>query len=108
MRAEPETRQAQRLAPVGEANRRMDVARERIPSARRARLVVQHEGPERAAGVHAADAPGLGRVARARIVVAPHEGELEIAARAAPLAEARERARRASVFRMQEVAEEND
>src|SRR5262245_52606176 len=85
----------------------MDVARERVAAARRAGLVVQHERTEGAARVDAAHAEGFGRIAGAGVVVAANESELEGAGADAPLAGLLQRARRAPVLRMQEVAEEH-
>src|SRR5687768_5193381 len=105
--AEPEAGQAQGLALPREAHRRMDVARERIAAAHRAGLVVEHEGAQRLARVDAAHAPAFRRVARARIVVAAHQRELDGGTRRAPGTEALEGSRGAAFGAVQEVAEED-
>src|SRR5476649_1179798 len=86
----------------------MDVPRERVAAAARARLVVEDEGAERFARLDATHAPRLGRVARLLVVVAAHERELQAAARAAPFVETPEGARRAALLAMQEISQEND
>jgi len=63
------------------------VAGERVAAACCAGLVVQHEGAEGLARVDASHAPRLRWIARARVVVAAHQRELDRGTRGAPCAE---------------------
>src|SRR5689334_8641367 len=84
------------------------MAGERIASAAGARLVVEHEGPERLARLDAPHVPRLRRIARLLVVVAANDGELDRLAGLAPGRELLQGSRRATVGAVQEVAEEHD
>src|SRR5258708_17955016 len=86
----------------------MDVPGERVAAARGTRLVVENEGPERAARLDAVHAPRLRGIAGPLVVVAAHDGELECLARFAPRRETPEGARGAALGAVQEIAEEDD